>query len=196
MIDVLNAYKSNFLKKDNAKFIMGFKKKKVPSDSIAIYLKHYKSKGVFHPTFFGKEPIKTAEKLPDKLEYDLRLARIRLRHFYLCIPKKLGKYNGPLQNNVITFDLGIRTFCIGCYPDEIIMELGKTDISKIYRLCNFYDKLQSKWSQPTTKHLKKYRYRKTGARIQLRIRNLVDEFHKMNNKINQRKLQYYTPTQI
>jgi hypothetical protein len=38
--------------------------------------------------------------------------------------------------------------------------------------------LQSKWSQPTTKHAKRYRYKKAGARIQRRIWNLVDEFHK------------------
>jgi hypothetical protein len=65
IIDVLNAYESNFSKNDNMKFI-GFKKKKAPSDSIAIYSKNYKPKEVFYPTFFG-EPINSAEELPDKL---------------------------------------------------------------------------------------------------------------------------------
>jgi putative transposase len=158
------------------------KKKKKRSDSIAIYAKYYKSKGVIFPRFFGKEPIKSAEELPDKLEYDARLVRKRLGHFYLCIPKKLDKYNGPPQNKVIAFDPGMRTFCTGYDPDGIIVELGKSDISRIYRLCNSYDKLQSKWSQPTTKHAKRYRYKKAGARIQRRIRNLVDEFHKKTTK--------------
>jgi hypothetical protein len=58
MNDALNAYKSNLAKEDNKNFVIGFKKKKAPSDSIAIYSKHYKSKDVFHPTFFGKEPRK------------------------------------------------------------------------------------------------------------------------------------------
>jgi hypothetical protein len=49
------------------------RKKKASSDSTAIYSKHYKSKEVFHPTFFEKEPIKSAEELSDKLEYDSRL---------------------------------------------------------------------------------------------------------------------------
>jgi putative transposase len=40
------------------------------------------------------------------------------------------------------------------------MELGKSDISRIDKLCYHYDKLQSKWSQPTTKHSKIYRYKK------------------------------------
>jgi putative transposase len=33
-----------------------------------------------------------------------------------------------------------------------------------------------------TKHSKRYRYKKAGARIQRRIRNLVDEFHKKTTK--------------
>jgi transposase len=89
----------------------------------------------------GKEPIKSAEELPDKLEYDARLVRKRSGHFYLCIPKKLDKYNGPPQNKTIAFDPGIRTFCTGYDPDGIIMEVVKSDISRIYRLCYSYDKL-------------------------------------------------------
>jgi hypothetical protein len=67
-------------------------------------------------------------------------------HFYLCIPKKkkLDKYNGPPQNKVIAFDTGMRTFCTGYDPDGIIVEVGKSDISRIDKLCNSYDKLQSK----------------------------------------------------
>jgi hypothetical protein len=38
---------------------------------------NYKPKGVFFPRVFGKEPIKGAEELPDKLEYDARLVRKR-----------------------------------------------------------------------------------------------------------------------
>jgi putative transposase len=123
-------------------------------------------------------------KLPNKLKYDSRFVRTCLAHFYLCIPKELDKYNEPLQNKVIAFGPGIRIFCTGYDPDGIIMELGKSDISRIYRLCYSYDKLQSKRSQPTTKYSKRYRYRyrKTGARIQFRIRNLVDEFHKKVTK--------------
>jgi hypothetical protein len=164
----VNAYPSNLAKEDNKNFVIGFKKKKAPSDSIAIYAKNYKSKEVIFPTFFEKEPIKSA-KLPDKLEYDARLIRKRLGHFYLCISIKLDKYNGPSQNKDIAFNPEIRTFCTGYDPDGIIVEVGKSDTSKIYRLCNSYDKLQSKWSQPTTKHSKRCRYKKAGARIQRRI---------------------------
>jgi hypothetical protein len=43
--DVMNAYTSNLAKENNKNFI-GFKKKKVPSDSIASHANNYKSKGV------------------------------------------------------------------------------------------------------------------------------------------------------
>jgi transposase len=124
--DVVNAYTCNLAKKDK-NFVIGFKKKKVPSDSIAIYTKHYKSKGVIFLRFFGKELIKSAEQLPDKLEYDARLVRKRYDHFYLCIPKNLDKYNGPSQNKVIAFDPGMRVFCTGYDPNGIIVEVGKSD---------------------------------------------------------------------
>jgi hypothetical protein len=73
----VNAYHSNFAKEDNNNFTIHFKKKKKePSDSIAIYAKNYKSKGVIFLKVFGKETIKSAEELPDKLKYDARLAKI------------------------------------------------------------------------------------------------------------------------
>jgi putative transposase len=119
---------------------------------------------IFHK-FFRKEPIKSAEELPDKLEYDARLARKRYGHFYLCIPKRLDKYNGPSQNKVIAFDPGMRTFCTGYDPERIIVEVGKSDISKIDKLCYYYDKLQSKWSQPEINHRKRYRCKRAEARM-------------------------------
>jgi hypothetical protein len=73
-----------------------------------------------------------------------------------AFPKKLDKYNGPSQNKIIDFDPGMRTICTGYDPDGIIVEVGKSDISKIYRFCNSYDKLQRKWSQPEVKHRKLY----------------------------------------
>jgi transposase len=130
------------LAKEDKNFIIGFKKKKASSDSITIYSKHYKSKWVIFPRFFGKKPIKSVEELPDKLEYDVRLVRKRYDHFYLRVPKKLDKYNGPSQNKVIAFDPGVRTFCTGYDSDGIIVEVGKSDILRIDKFCYHYDKLQ------------------------------------------------------
>jgi putative transposase len=178
----VKAYTSNLAKENNNNFIIHFKKKKTPSDSIAIYAKDYKSKGVICPKFFGKEPIKSAEELSYKLEYDARLVRKRYGHFYLCIPKKLDKYNGPPQNKVIAFNPGMRTFCTRYDPDGIIVEVGKSDISRIDKPCYHYDKLQSKWSQPEINHRKRYWCKRAGARMRRRIQNVVDELHKKVKK--------------
>jgi hypothetical protein len=104
--DVVKAYTSNLAKKDNKNFDIVFKKKKASSDSIAIYAKNYKSKGVFFLTFFGKKPIKSVEELPDKLGYDVRLVRKRYGHFYFCISKKLDKYNGLYKTRSLLLILG------------------------------------------------------------------------------------------
>jgi putative transposase len=169
----VKAYTSNLSKKNNNNFTIHFKKKKAPSDSIAIYAKNYKSKRVIFPKFFGKEPIKSAEELPDELEYDARLIRKRYGYFYLCIPKKLDKYKGLSQNKVIAFDPGMRTFCTGYDPNGMIVEVEKSDISRIDKFCYHYDKLQSKWSQPKVKNRKRYRCKRARARMQRRIRNLM-----------------------
>jgi putative transposase len=76
----------------------------------------------------------------------------------------------------------MRTFCTGYDLDGIIVEVGKSDISRIDKLCHHYDKLQSKWSQPEINHRKRYRCKRAGARMQRRIRNLVDELHKKVTK--------------
>jgi hypothetical protein len=94
----------------------------------------------------------------------------------------------------MSFDPRMRTFCTGYDPDGIIVVVGKSDISRIYRLCNSYDKLQSKWSQLTTKHAKRYRYKKAEQGF-----NVVFKIWLMNStkkKMGLRKLQYYIPTQI
>ena len=57
MRDLLKAYKTNFAAK-RQHFDMKFKSKKAPSDSIAILSKHYKSKGVFFPRFWGRVRLK------------------------------------------------------------------------------------------------------------------------------------------
>lgn len=111
-----------------------------PSDLIASYLKHYKSKGL-HSTFVGKLHIHSAQEFPDKLEYYVRLVRKHLGHLYLIFSKRVDKYNGSAQNKDITFDLGVRTFCSGYDPDGIFIELRKSDISGIHKFCRSIDKL-------------------------------------------------------
>ena len=118
--------------------------------------------------YFGQKPIKSAEELLDKLEYDTRLVRKRYDDYYFCIPKRIDKYNGPSQTKVIAVNPGKRSFSAGYDPDGVIVEVGNSDISRIEKLCYHYDNLQSKWSQPKLKHGKRYRCKRAGARIQRR----------------------------
>lgn len=183
MNDVLKAYASNFAL-ERKEFTIRFKKKKSEHDSIVILSKHWKRAGIFHPTEWGKEPLKSSQPLPDKLPYDSRLQKTRLGEFYLCIPQPLvirpdnqGSENNN-QSRIISLDPGNRTFCTGYDPSGKIIEFGKNDKTRIGRLCYALDKLQSKWSQKDVRHNKRYKYQKAARRIRKKIRNLVDEFHK------------------
>lgn len=62
-----------------------------------------------------------------------------------------------------------KPFCTGYDPDDIIIKLGKYDISGIHSLCYSYDKLQHKRIQPKIKHKNRYWYNKAEAKIQLQI---------------------------
>src|SRR5690606_5343943 len=88
MRDLLKAYNNNFAK-DTHTFTLKHRRRKAPQESIVIHSKHWND-GIFHPTFFGKEPLKGVEKLPVKLLYDSRLIRTRLNEYYLCIPQPLA----------------------------------------------------------------------------------------------------------
>jgi putative transposase len=74
------------------------------------------------------------------------------------------------------------------------VEVGKSDISRIDKLCYHYDKLQSKWSQPESNHRKRHGCIRAGARMQRRIRNLVDDLHKkQQNGLAKITILYFNP---
>ena len=51
-------------------------------------------------------------------------------------------------------------------------------MTRIYRLCDTMDDIQSRFQQPTTKARKRYRLKRAWKRVQTRVRNLIDEVHK------------------
>ena len=195
MNDLIKAYSNYFKKKKDEKGKeMKRKKRKNPieyrskkneSESIVIHSKHWKKSGIFHPQSFGKEPIRGTEPLPDKLYYDSRIQRNRLGEFYLCIPMPLEirsdnqtpKWKN-IEDGILAIDPGVRTFATTYSPDGTVTEWGKSDISRIYRLCHASDDLQSRWSQKGIRHKKRYRMRMAARKIRRKIHNLVDELHK------------------
>lgn len=178
MNDVLLAYKTSFAAK-RQKFVVNFKSRKASSDSIAIGSRQWRTGGIPFPSFFGKTPLKSAEPIPDKLDYDCRLQRTSVGNFYLCIPKPLviRSENQAPKEKLVALDPGVRTFQTGFTDDSEIVEFGTKDIDKILSLCRHLDKLQSRWSQPETNHRKRYRLRKAAKRMRTRIQNLIRDCH-------------------
>jgi hypothetical protein len=161
MNDLLKAYNSNFIKGD--RFQIKYRKKD-DTESITILNKHWGRKsGVY--SFLSS--VKSAELVPAKLQYDSRLIRTRLGHYYQCISKPLEIHSETQGVNftkeqesqgagVIAIDPGVRIFQT-CYDASgLILECGKYDIGRLYRLCHIVDDLQSRWSQEDVKHRKRY----------------------------------------
>src|SRR5207247_2020140 len=75
MVDVLNAYNSNFAKKSKNnlhQFQISYRSKKSPQEAIMIRGKSFK-KGMFYTRFWGKEPLRSSEPLPNAVDYDCKL---------------------------------------------------------------------------------------------------------------------------
>lgn len=193
MVDLISAYESNFAKRrknPNFKFDIQYRSKKLPQETIMIRGKCLK-KGVFYPKFFGKEPLRSSELLPDSVDYDCKLVRNRLGHYYLCIPQPLvvasENQARPLER-IVALDPGIRTFHTAYDPSGSVIEFGKGDIGHIYRLFHYMDRLRSaidtlplglsKGEVRTRIHKKRWRMRKAWHRLSHRVRCLVDECHK------------------
>jgi hypothetical protein len=120
MNDLLKAYQTNFAKKKKEMFKIEYRSKKSESESIVIRASDWYGAGVFFPTIFGRKPIKSAEPLPEILNYDCRLQRTRLGKFYFCLlfPLEIRGDNQTPQwtNNedgIIALDPGVRTFMTG-----------------------------------------------------------------------------------
>jgi putative transposase len=184
MVELLNAYTSNFAKRNKNKdhqFSVRYRKKKSPQEAIMIRGRFFK-KGAFYTRSFGKEPLRAAEPLPDAVDYDCKLVHTRLGHYYLVIPMPLemaSDNQARVEDRVVALDPGVRTFHTAYDPSGSVMEFGKGDIGHIYRICAHMDKLQSRIDDDKTLfHKKRYRMRRAWRKMQWRVRNLVDECHK------------------
>ena len=173
--DLLKAYKTCF--SVGRKFKMKFKSKKQNNQSIVIHSREYgRKRGNFK--FISR--MKSAEKLPEKIEYDSRIVKDQLNQFWFHIPirgekkdNKRTENQGPFK--VISLDPGVRTFMTGYGTDEVGFEWGKSDMGKIYRMGLCCDNIQSRWTK--VNHSKRYRMRKAFRRIHYKIKNLVKDLH-------------------
>lgn len=187
MADVLKAMKSNTGKKYHLKF----RSRKDASQSLVVLKKHWRHKNGKYSMVFGPNAIQSTEQLPECLEFDSRLIKTRLGHWYLCLPLELKTLEDENQitdgfksdmEGIVSLDPGVRTFMTAYDSSGKVFEWGKQDIGRIYRLGLVIDKLQSKWSKKDIKHKKRYKLQKAARRIHLKIRNLIDEVHKQMAK--------------
>jgi putative transposase len=83
----------------------------------------------------------------------------------------------------IALDPGVRTFVTG-FDGNSLLEIGKYDIGRIYRLARHLDKLMSRIRQAKGNAFKRLRYRlrKAATKIRIKIKNLVHELHKKTAK--------------
>ena len=184
MVDVINAYATNFAKRSKNpghQFEIHYRSKKSAQAAIMVRGKFYK-KGAFYTRFFGKEPLRSSEPLPDTVNYDCKLIQTRLGQYYLCIPMPLvvaSESKARVYDRVLALDPGVRTFQTGYDPSGSLIEFGKHDIGHIYRICHHMDNLQSRIAgTPKLRHSSRYRMRRAWRKMQWRVRNLVDECHK------------------
>lgn len=192
LCDALKAYKTAFALKKKQKqkhFAMKFRSLKAPSQSIVIQHRDWKdTTKIFLAAAFAKRGAETtlnaSESLPASIDYDCRLQRTRLGHFYFCLlhpkaPRPVQPPPDPARPpRILAIDPGVRTFLTGYDPWQgSYVEWGKGDMKRIERLGGHLDNLISRTAkEPDVR--RRYRMRRAQMRMRLRIRNLVDEFHK------------------
>lgn len=177
--DLLVVYKTNLNK--NIRFDVKYRSKKSLSESIVIPKKDYKRANVFFPRSLGIEGIKSSETLPEKLDFDTRLQRTNLGHFYLCLLSDIeikSDNQAPKIKNIISLDPGVRTFITGYDPNGSIYEWGKNNMKRLFKLGCKADKIKSLINGDRIKHMTRYRLRKKVLLIFKRIKDLVDTLHK------------------
>lgn len=185
IMDLVEAYKSNFTKKKKDKghqFEMHFRTKKkaqsitIPSEQLKLWdvdngeLKMY-------PTFLVnkiKFHVRKLRTMPEKVVNDCKLILDELGRFYLMVTY----HDSPCESQAgkeswCSIDTGVRTMLTVYSPTPgVCYKIGKNDISRILRLCLGLDKLISR-----TKGKRQRRKRKAQLRMRERIKNLVNDVH-------------------
>lgn len=147
------------------------------SQTIRFQVSNWKSR-TFYPQATKGLSFKASEPILEVMEHEPTLSLIN-GQWFICYAVDTPK---PLENEsslAIALDPGVRTFLTGFDGSDII-EIGKDDIGRIYRLARHLDKLMSRIGLNKGGELKRLRYRlrKSAAKIRIKIKNLVNELHK------------------
>ena len=169
-------------------FKLRYRRKKFSAqETLVVHSKHWSHPRGLYYDLLGKSgsKLKSAETLPVKLEYDIRLMRTRLNEYYLCIP--LGTSSridnqepDPTAPCVIALDPGVRTFMTGYDASGRVIEWAVGDTTRIHRLSKEIDSLHKRWGDVA--HARRYKMKRAALRIRQELRNLVDEVHRKLSK--------------
>ena len=148
-----------------------FRSRKDTEQSVYIPKSAISNKGIY-PSITGKG-LRFSEPLPE-LIMDSHLIW-RAGKFYLATPFRQQRVPfGENQAHVVAIDPGVRTFAT-FYSDISCGEIGSGDFSRIQRLAFYMDDLISRMA--TAGKQQKKAMRKALARMQDKMKNLIDELH-------------------
>ncbi len=173
VFQAFEAHKAAKKSKGSAKFRSRFD----TSQTIRFQVSNWKS-GAFYPQVTKGLSFKASEPIIEVMEHEPTLSLIN-GQWFICYAVDTGRLEQTQSNLAIALDPGVRTFLTG-FDGSDIVELGKGDIGRIYRLARHLDKLMSRIGLNKGGRFKRLRYclRRSAVKIRIKIKNLVNELHK------------------
>lgn len=160
-----------------SKGIAKFRSRFDVSQTIRFQVSNWKS-GTFYPQVTKGLSFKGSEPIIEVMEHEPTLSLIN-GQWFICYAVDTAKPLQTQSNLAMALDPGVRTFLTGLDGSDII-EIGKGDIGRTYRLARHLDKLMSRIGLHNGGQFKRLRYclRKSAAKIRIKLKNLVSELHK------------------
>jgi putative transposase len=154
-----------------------FRSGKDNSQTIRFQKDNWKS-NTFYPRETKGLSFQAAEPILEVMQHEPTLSLINGQWFICYAVDTIAPT--PTQSDLaIALDPGIRTFMTG-FDGQNVLELGRGDIGRIYRLARHLDKLMSRIGLSKGGQFKRLRYRlrKSASAIRIKMKNLVSELHK------------------
>jgi hypothetical protein len=173
--DFISAFKINkkkyYQSNKNHYFQMHFKsKKRKRQESFFIRERHWNQKT---GKFAWLKQIKTKQPIT-QFNYDSRIIKDSIGRIFLIVLKpleKVEKKNSDIRGDnqsskwIISIDPGVPTFLTGYDPSGYVIQFCKNDISKIFRIAHYADKLQSIIYKHNIKHQRRYKLKRAFRKI-------------------------------
>ncbi|MEG4633687.1 transposase [Microcoleus sp. AR_TQ3_B6] len=151
------------------------------SQTIRFQTDNWKS-STFYPQGTKGLSFKSAEPILEIMQHEPSLSLINGQWFisYAVDEPKPAVIDSRLA---VAVDPGVRTFMTG-FDGQEILEIGKYDLGRIYRLARHLDQIMSRIGCSKGRNFKRFRYRlrKAASQIRIKIKNWVSELHKKTAK--------------